>query len=77
MKSVQTIALHELKTMYRRRPFQIITLGIPTIILVVIVVIWAVQNVFDDDEEMEKAGFVDGSGLLVDHHTQGSLELGV
>ena len=73
MNSIKTIAVHELKTMYRRRLFQIVTVGIPTVLLVAIVVIWAVQNLFEGDEETKKAGFVDGSGLLEDHLTQGSV----
>ncbi len=77
MRRGSTIAIHEFKTMYRRRMFQIVTFGVPLIGLALVVGAWFVQNVFDGDEgeSKTKAGYVDGTGLFVGHRLQGRLVL--
>ena len=68
MKSALLVATHEFKTMYRRRIFQLITVGLPAVALGGLFVIWFVQNVLQDEEvEQTKVGYVDGSGLLTGH----------
>ena len=77
MNTVTTIATHEFTTMYRRRIFQILTVGLPVLAAVGLAVVWFVQNVVDHDEEKEetkKVAYVDGTALFTAHLMQGSLE---
>ena len=72
MRTTLTIAVHEFKTMYRRRMFQIVTVGAPLVLLIALSVVWIVKNVGDDEREGEKdkAGYVDGTTLFSGHLTQ-------
>ena len=74
MRTTLTIAVHEFKTMYRRRMFQIITVGVPVGVLIALSVVWVVQNIADDEGEGEKdknkAGYVDGTTLFSGHVIQ-------
>ena len=76
MRTTLTIAVHEFKTMYRRRMFQIITLGVPVGVLIALSVVWFFQNIVDDESEGEKdkAGYVDGTTLFSGHLTQPDVE---
>ena len=75
MTTIRTIAVHELRTMYRRRVFQVITLGVPLLAVAGLVGIWFAINVLADDEvEVEKFGYVDGTGLFNSHLTYGNLK---
>ena len=70
MKTTLTIAVHEFKTMYRRRMFQIVTAGVPIGVLIALTVVWVIQNIGDDEGEMDRAGYVDGTTLFSGHLTQ-------
>ena len=70
MRTMLTIAVHEFKAMYRRRMFQIVTVGVPVGVLIALSVVWVIQNVGDDDGEKDKAGYVDGTTLFSGHLTQ-------
>ena len=73
MKTTLTIAIHEFKTMYRRRMFQIITIGVPVGILIALSVVWFFQNIVDDEDdegEKDQVGYVDGTTLFSGHLTQ-------
>ena len=76
MNPVLTVAAHEFKMMYRRRIFQLLTVGPPLVALVALVVVWAVQNVSEDEDEDEKTqvAYVDSTGLFTGHLTQNDLE---
>ena len=74
MRTTLTIAVHEFKTMYRRRMFQIITLGVPVGVLIALSVVWVIQNVRDDEGEKDKVGYVDGTTLFSGHLTQDDVE---
>ena len=61
--------------MYRRRVFQVITLGVPLLAVAGLVGIWFALNVLaDDDVEVEKFGYFDGTGLFKSHLTYGNLK---
>ena len=70
MRTTLTIAVHEFKTMYRRRMFQIITVGVPVGVLIALLVVWVVQNIADDEGEKDKTGYVDGTTLFSGHLNQ-------
>ena len=72
MRTSLTIAIHEFKTMYRRRMFQILTVGVPAVVLVALSVIWVLQNIGDDESvgEKDQVGYVDGTTLFSGHLTQ-------
>jgi ABC-2 type transport system permease protein len=74
MRTALTIAGHEFKTMYRRRVFQILTVGVPLVVSIGLLVVWVVQNVGDDSGEKDKAGYVDGTTLFAGHLIQDDLE---
>ena len=74
MNASLIVARHELKTMYRRRVFQIITVGIPVLALVGLLVLWVAENVFDGPKETDVAGYVDATGLFTGHLTQADLK---
>jgi ABC-2 type transport system permease protein len=74
MNTALTIAVHEFKMMYRRRVFQIITVGVPVVVSVGLLVAWVVQNVGDDSGEADKAGYVDGTALFSGHLLQDGVE---
>ena len=74
MRTTLTIAVHEFKTMYRRRMFQIVTVGVPVAVLIALSVVWVIQNVGDDEGEIDKAGYVDGTTLFSGHLTQDDVE---
>ena len=76
MRTSLTIAAHEFKTMYRRRMFQIVTVGVPIGVLIALTVIWVVQNVGGGDGEGERAraGYVDGTAMFSGHLTQDDVE---
>ena len=74
MRTTLTIAIHEFKTMYRRRMFQIITVGVPVGVLIALTVVWVIQNVGGDEAEKAKAGYVDGTTLFSGHLTQPGVE---
>ena len=73
MSVVLTIAYHELKTMYRRRMFQIVTVALPVVALGALAVAWLVHNT-DQDEEADKVGYVDAAGLFTGHQAQGQVD---
>ena len=72
MRTMLTIAVHEFKTMYRRRIFQILTVGVPVAVLIALAVVWVFQNVEGDEGQGEKdqVGYVDGTTLFSGHLTQ-------
>ena len=70
MRTTLTIAVHEFKTMYRRRMFQILTVGVPVAVLIVLLVVWVVRNVGDDEGEKDQVGYVDGTTLFSGHLNQ-------
>ena len=74
MKIILTVAGHELRAMYRRRMFQIVTLGLPVVGLVALIGIWFFQNVVDDEADVKQVGYVDGTSLFTGHQKQGGLE---
>ena len=74
MRTTLTIAVHEFKTMYRRRMFQIVTFGVPVGVLIALSVVWFIQNIGDDEGERAKAGYVDGTTLFSGHLTQDDVE---
>ena len=76
MRTVLTIAVHEFKRMYRRRMFQIVTVGVPVGVLIALSVVWVIRSIGDDEGESEKdkAGYVDGTTLFSDHLTQDDVE---
>ena len=74
MNAVLTVAFHEFKMMYRRRIFQMLTVGPPLIALVALVVVWVVQNASEDEDEKTQVGYVDATGLFTGHLTQNDLE---
>ena len=77
MNTVITIVAHELRTMYRRRVFQVLTVGLPVLAAVGLTIVWFVQNVVDADEgkeETKKVAYVDGTALFTAHLMQESLE---
>ena len=73
MKTIQTIAIHEIKVMFRRKMFRIMTVGLPAIALVALLVIAFIQSQEDDPKEVQ-AGYVDATGLFVEFRTQGNVE---
>ena len=74
MRTTLTIAVHEFKTMYRRRMFQILTVGVPVAVLIALSVVWVIQYFGDDEGEKDKAGYVDGTTLFSGHLTQDDVE---
>ena len=74
MNAILTVAAHELKTMYRRRIFQIVTVGPPLVALVALVVVGLVQNISEDEDDKTQVGYGDGTGLFTDHLTQNDLK---
>ena len=74
MRTTLTIAVHEFKTMYRRRMFQIITFGVPVGVLIALSVVWFIQNMGDGEGERDKAGYVDGTTLFSGHLTQDDVD---
>ena len=74
MRTTLTIAVHEFKTMYRRRMFQIVTVGVPVGVLIALTVVWGAQNFGDDEGQKDKAGYVDGTTLFSNHLTQDDVE---
>ena len=73
MKTVQTIALHEFKGMFRRRIFLIMTIGLPVVAMVALLVIGFIQSQKDDPKQ-EQVGYVDVTGLFTEATTQGLVE---
>ena len=73
MKTVQTIAVHEFKVMFRRRMFLIMTIGLPVIATVALLVIGFIQSQKDEPKE-EQVGYVDFAGLFSEFLTQGLVE---
>ena len=73
MKTVQTIAVHEFKVMFRRRMFLIMTIGLPVIATVALLVIGFIQSQKDEPKE-EQVGYVDVTGLFTESLTQGLVE---
>ena len=74
MRTALTIAAHEYKMMFRRRVFQILTVGVPVVVSVGLLVVWVVQNVGDDSGELDKAGYLDGTALFSGHLIQDGIE---
>ena len=78
MRTTLTISVHEFKTMYRRRMFQILTMGVPVVVLIALTAAWVIQNVVDDegekDGEKDKVGYVDGTTLFSRHLTPDDVE---
>ena len=74
MRTTLTIAFHEFRTMYRRRMFQIVTVGFPVGVLIALTVVSVIQNVGDDGGEMGEVGYVDGTTLFSGHLTQEDVE---
>ena len=77
MRTTLTIAVHEFKTMYRRRVFQILTVGVPVVVLIALSVIWVLQNIGDgesDEGDKDQVGYVDGTTLFSSHLTQEDVE---
>ena len=76
MRASLTIAVHEFKTMYRRRMFQVITVGVTVAVLIALAVVWFIQNAGDGDGEGERAraGYVDGTAMFSGHLTQDDVE---
>ena len=74
MRTTLTIAVHEFKTMYRRRMFLIVTFGVPVGVLIALSVFWFIQNMGDGEGEKDKAGYVDGTTLFSGHLTQDDVE---
>ena len=74
MSTILTIAVHELRVMYRRSVFRILTLGLPIVALLALVVVWGVQSASkDEDQKIDKVGYVDGPELFTSHLAQGRL----
>ena len=72
MRMALIVARHEFGAIYRRRMFQVITLGLPVIALAVIGVIWIVQQAGGGDEDdTREVGYVDRTGFFAGHRTQG------
>lgn len=74
MRTALTIAAHEYKMMFRRRVFQILTVGVPVVVSIGLLVAWVVQNVGDDSGELDKAGYLDGTALFSEHLIQDGIE---
>ncbi len=70
MKTLQTIAIHEFKGMFRRRVFLMLTIGIPVIATIALVVIGFVQSQKDEPKE-QLVGYVDVTGLFSGSNSQG------
>ncbi len=72
MRMALIVARHEFGAIYRRRMFQVITLGLPVIALAVMGVIWIVQQAGGGDEDdTREVGYVDRTGFFAGHRTQG------
>jgi ABC-2 type transport system permease protein len=74
MRTALIIAAHEYKMMFRRRVFQILTVGVPVVVSIGLLVAWVVQNVGDDSGELDKAGYLDGTALFSGHLIQDEIE---
>ncbi len=77
MRTTLTIAVHEFKTLYRRRMFQIVTVGVPVGVLIALSVVWVIQNIGGEEGEggeKDQAGYVDGTALFSGHLTQDDVE---
>ena len=70
MKTLQIIATHEFKGMFRRRIFLIMTIGLPVVALVALLVIGFIQSQKDEPKE-EQVGYVDVTGLFTEATAQG------
>ena len=71
--TMQTIALHEFKGMFRRRIFLIMTIGLPVVAMVALLVIGFIQSQKDEPKE-EQVGYVDVTGLFTEATVQGLVE---
>ena len=73
MNNLIAIAVHEFTVIYRRRVFQIMTGAIPVIIVGALIVIWIAESV-DESDELDKAGYVDGTGLFTAFRIQNNVQ---